>query len=534
MNSVPDFNDLSDSDDSGPTAFVIGDPHFKAKNILRTKEYVAATICAAEQYEPDFIVILGDTLDTHEVVRTQPFNLATTFIENLSQIAPTYVLIGNHDYINASQFLTDNHPFNPLKRWKNVTIVDKVITTNINDELFTFCPFVPNGRFLEALNTPNPEYTGNDTELWKRSKCIFAHQEFLGCKMGAITSTTGDKWSEDYPKVISGHIHDEQKIGNVYYPGSSLQHSFGDSPHKYIWFVNFENFDIEKVDLGMKRKRIVYNSVEEARNFDVSILQEEDIKLNIKGTVEEFKAFRKSKEYQNLLRHSVRIVYTPVKEDVETIKSEKKGTDYRSVLYELISKSEEAEQQEFVELFGEFKIAETDSDSSSDEGDDPDITVEDIVEAILPSDTEETVSDYGSELEEDELDEGDDDSDEETKGERKVEFDLENESEEELHSDDEDFGGIIKTPVGESGEEGNDSEDLSEGEEGDPEDEMCEFCDSDTIIAMCEECGTLICDECFEEMDGICQECNEEFAFIDLGEEELSESEAEEFTDEED
>ena len=71
-----------------------------------------------------------------------------------------------------------------------------------------------------------------------------------GCHFGAIYSEKGDAWNSTYPPIISGHIHsrqllrDNKKIyippckisnsleleyGDVYYPGSMLQHSFGDT-----------------------------------------------------------------------------------------------------------------------------------------------------------------------------------------------------------------------------------------------------------------------------------------------------------------
>ncbi len=52
-------------------------------------------------------------------------------------------------------------------------------------------PYVPPGRFVEALNII-------DNEWWKNVNCIFAHQEFYGCKMGAIESIEGDKWDHSF------------------------------------------------------------------------------------------------------------------------------------------------------------------------------------------------------------------------------------------------------------------------------------------------------------------------------------------------
>ena len=69
---------------------------------------------------------------------------------------------------------------------------------------------------------------------------IFSHQEFSGCKMGAIISIEGDKWSLDYPHIVSGHIHSRQiPQKNIYYPGAAMQHAFGESEKNIIAFLKY-------------------------------------------------------------------------------------------------------------------------------------------------------------------------------------------------------------------------------------------------------------------------------------------------------
>ena len=58
--------------------------------------------------------------------------------------------------------------------------------------------------------------------------------------MGAIISVEGDKWSLKFPNVISGHIHERQiPQKNIYYPGSAMQHAFGESKKNIIAHLNF-------------------------------------------------------------------------------------------------------------------------------------------------------------------------------------------------------------------------------------------------------------------------------------------------------
>ena len=91
---------------------------------------------------------------------------------------------------------------NVLHEWDDIVIVDKVIIKEMKGSQVTFCPYVPNGRFKDALST----CTG-----WEHSDVIFAHQEF----QGSIFQDQGDKPPED-TAIYSGHIHNYRKMGNYF------------------------------------------------------------------------------------------------------------------------------------------------------------------------------------------------------------------------------------------------------------------------------------------------------------------------------
>lgn len=341
------------------SAFVIGDPHLKAKFALQNQDFVERCVSAAREADPNFIVILGDTLDTHEIIRTQPFNLACDFIDQLSQIADTYVLIGNHDMINQSQFLTTQHPFNTLKKWKNVTIVDEpiIVSYGENDQYeFFMCPYVPDGRFHEAMDVLT-----HKNELWDIVTCGFAHQKFNGCKMGAKIADDGDDWDENFPPIISGHIHDAQVVGNIYYPGSAMQHAFGESGKKRVWHVRFgaseeyPYFEIEKINLGMKEKRIVDYHVDDINSFDVDQCKKHDIRINLAGTPSDFKVFRKSAMHATLKRHGVKIAFQPITEGLDDLRQQLSGatlekTCFETVLREIVDTKDDNTQNAYVEM----------------------------------------------------------------------------------------------------------------------------------------------------------------------------------------
>ena len=322
----------------------IGDQHFKCDNMEDVNIFIEKIEKLVIEKQPDFIVLLGDLLHTHEKIHCSPLNKAYEFIDKMRKVSHTYVLVGNHDMENNQIFLEEKHWLNGMKDWKNVTVVDRVITSNVKGLDFVFLPYVFPGRFEEALNT-----IGNK---WITSDCIFAHQEFYGCKMGCFNSEDGDKWLEIYPDVISGHIHLNQKLqNNIYYPGSAMQNAFGESNKNIIPYLIFEKnskYLLEEIDLGLPRKYIVYiDSVDKIEEIKEPS-ENDKVKISISGSMDEFKSFKKTKKYKELTDKNVKIIFNHTRKEVteknERIKdligenSADIGADFETILFKLISK----------------------------------------------------------------------------------------------------------------------------------------------------------------------------------------------------
>jgi DNA repair exonuclease SbcCD nuclease subunit len=343
------------------TILTIGDPHVQYDNLQEVELCIERLTKLAQEKQPDRIVILGDTLHTHERLHTIPLNTAYNLINKMRKISKTYVLVGNHDYIQNQQFLSENHWLNGLKEWENTVIVDKVLTETINGQLFVFVPYVPPGRFQEALDSLK-----NEKANWLDAKCIFAHQEFFGCKMGAIISVEGDKWPLDYPDIVSGHIHSNQRPqNNVYYPGSMLQHAFGESSKNIISYITFKLdekcYNLDEIDLLLPRKKIVYMDVE---NIDDYVLPKTDdkIKITISGGYDQFKALKKTKKYKKLISDGIKVVFKAKKIEHEKNISEKivNETTFITILDEIINQEKDSYLFQTYELVVNNKNTEND------------------------------------------------------------------------------------------------------------------------------------------------------------------------------
>jgi len=278
----------------------IGDPHFKTKNRREMELFVKKTIEVAKEYKPDFIVNLGDTLDTHEKIHVVPLTQSIQWMEEISKIAPLYLIIGNHDRPNNSATKAELHPFNGLHDNPNIIVVDDVVDAEIKNHKFLFVPYVPPGNFIEKISSVI------DLDNINVYTSVFAHQEFYGSKMGAITSNDGDKWPLTHPIVISGHIHEYQRPqSNIIYTGTPFQHAFGDSTKKTVSLITYrysnkfesEENEIaigniraveERIDLGLPKKRVFKLGCQEVLTW--SPPEKSLIKLIIYGTNAEIKA----------------------------------------------------------------------------------------------------------------------------------------------------------------------------------------------------------------------------------------------------
>jgi DNA repair exonuclease SbcCD nuclease subunit len=367
----------------------IGDTHFKVNNIEMISLFIERLVQVANGTQPDIIVLLGDILHDHERLHTTPMNKAYEMIRLLRNVSPVFVLVGNHDMINHRQFLSDKHWMNAMKEWKDVYIVDKTLHLQFFGQSartqFTFCPYVAPGRFVEALGSKEQlSYSGSDfrfdglsspiklagekgcliehggtyhnsfkemcdtdPKVWMESDIIFAHQEFYGCKMGALTSEDGDKWALVWPNVVSGHIHSKQTPQkNIYYPGSSMQVAYGESEQNTIALVHLnESLVTEEINLQLPVKKIVYIETSEFGSYNLPETDDE-IKLSISGTYEDFKAMKKTAKFKKMLKEGIKIVFRHTKDEETKSDQQNDVTDFEDILMGLIADEEDEDLNE--------------------------------------------------------------------------------------------------------------------------------------------------------------------------------------------
>lgn len=280
--------------------FVVGDLHFSEKNKL-AESFIERVNDIMSVGKYDSCILLGDVFHTHEKIYESSLNMVIRLFHTITQYCHLYVLVGNHDFKDGNQYLTNRHSLAPFKDWPHITVIDKPTIVKLSkNATVTMCPFVPKGRFVESMGKLK----------WRNTDMVFAHQEFKGAKMGSIISCTGDEWTNKYPQVVSGHIHEKQNLKNgVYYPGVPFDQSFGFTGKRIVTEIVFTkgDFRIRSIETGLPRKRTVYKTIEEAEKY----MPETDdyIRLVLSGKKEEYNEFIKT-DHAKKLRKFAGVVIT--------------------------------------------------------------------------------------------------------------------------------------------------------------------------------------------------------------------------------
>lgn len=316
----------------------IGDIHYRNASVAENDLLSKKVKEEVKKTKPDLVVFLGDLLHNHGTTYVQPFNQVTDLLYDVGRLCETMVIVGNHDYINNSQFLTSNHFLTPFRRFQGVTVVDTVIKKGD----FIFAPYVPPDRLVEALNT---------VEDWKSVKAIFCHQDFYGVELNGIKMEHGDKWPETFPLVISGHIHEHQWLQkNICYVGTPYMTTFAEIDEKGISLFEFaEKMTHARIDLGMPKKLTVRLILDQVKKFKVP--ENTHLRLMLEGEASALTAFKKTKVYSELVEKNVKIVLCPTESELTHSTAIVKKT-YLELLKEMVG----SDDKELMNIFNEALI----------------------------------------------------------------------------------------------------------------------------------------------------------------------------------
>ena len=266
----------------------IGDVHVRNyKRMEETSEFLSKFVDYCQDFvgkhssEEVRIVISGDLFDQKITVSNESIIYVSWLLRRLNEIATTYVICGNHDYLmNNATRMCSLTPIFTMSNFERCVYLDKELgyTSGIyEDENIAFC-----------LYSTFDDFARPEIELYKEQnpdKILVGliHGDINGActDVGRITEKgLNISHFSDLDFVIAGHIHKRQEIKKkgikVVYCGSLIQQDMGENLSGHggvIWNVEkktWEPFDLERGEYG--HFKFVIDDVEDIDNDAEKIL----------------------------------------------------------------------------------------------------------------------------------------------------------------------------------------------------------------------------------------------------------------------
>jgi DNA repair exonuclease SbcCD nuclease subunit len=255
-----------------PKHLIVGDPHVTTADLEDCQNLLDLVIKTAQDSRPDNITFLGDLYNTHSVVDTRCIDFWQTNLKVLAGISPVTVILGNHDQCTP----TIRHPHALLSHQDipGVTIIDEFFQ---GDDFAAMPYYVDPVEFIKVCK---------ENEV--KSNFLFCHQTFNGADQGAgfYAKDSVEPSAIPYKFVISGHIHNPMRFGNVWYPGAPRWKTLTDANQdRFIYLLDGK---VSKIPTDTVCRRIYKfeDSMEEPAKIELSEaqLKNADIRVDVKGT----------------------------------------------------------------------------------------------------------------------------------------------------------------------------------------------------------------------------------------------------------
>ena len=189
-----------------------------------------------KEQEPDYIVHCGDIAHTKTQLSPEFFELAREFLTGLADVAPTYVILGNHDgNLKNSNRQDAISPIVDAMEHPNLHLLKDSGETDIGNNIV-----------LNVLSVFDRENWVNPTDKEKINIALY-HGAISGCKTASGWTMTHGEDSlgifNEFDFAMLGDIHKPQALdmkGRIRYAGSTIQQNFGEEPRKgyLLWTIN--------------------------------------------------------------------------------------------------------------------------------------------------------------------------------------------------------------------------------------------------------------------------------------------------------
>ena len=243
----------------------IADTHIK--NLKYHKEYRAVFEQLYETLKKekvDCIVHCGDIAHTKTQISPEFVELCSDFLKNLASIAPTYIILGNHDGNLRNSYRQDAiTPIVEALEHPNLHLLKNAGETHINGE---FC--------LNVLSVFDEDNWVQPTKPEKTNIGLYhGAVKYSRTDIGFVM-THGDhdiSIFDNFDYAFLGDIHKTQhlnKEGTIAYAGSTIQQNFGETNDKgiFIWDIKSKTeFEKKKINFLNPKPFVTINLTKTGR-----------------------------------------------------------------------------------------------------------------------------------------------------------------------------------------------------------------------------------------------------------------------------
>ncbi len=247
----------------------IGDVHATPEDLGDCDALFELVRQVSSQEEVDEICLLGDSYNTHNVIRVEVLAFWRRTFSTLT--GPVRVLVGNHDLSSES----GNPEIHALIAHRDqVTVIDKPVL----DRGVLYSPyFSDRERFVKECNQ-----LGGTT--------LVCHATFEGAKYdnGFFAPDGVDPQSLIHKYVISGHIHTPAAFDKVTYIGAPRWRTLSDANiERAIWLYDFDDsgeiLGARSFDTGGVCRQIRFATDTPDEPVTLPLLGNVDWRLDIRG-----------------------------------------------------------------------------------------------------------------------------------------------------------------------------------------------------------------------------------------------------------
>lgn len=207
------------------------------------------------------ILFLGDLFHYRDEIAVNTIHVVSQILQIFDSFNILFI-VGNHD-----AFYKDRSEINSLallNGWKNITVVDKTLETEL---LGKKCAFVPWGEKIEHLENKDIIFGHFEIESFKMNS-------YKLCNHGITTASLLDKAS----LILSGHFHlrEERNYDNkkIVYVGNPFQMDFGDiDSTKGYYILDFNSLKLEFFEnvISPKHIKLVLTDIIQDKSFKDTI-----------------------------------------------------------------------------------------------------------------------------------------------------------------------------------------------------------------------------------------------------------------------